>query len=148
MKSEPAAFAWDDLMALPDRTTHWDGVRNHAARNFLREGMRHGDLVFFYHSSADPSAIVGICEVVHEAYPDHTAFDPAHAGFDADSSPAKPTWYMVDLRAIEPLASPVTLAMIKRAKALAQMALLRVGRLSVTPVTASEWKAVLGLARG
>jgi predicted RNA-binding protein with PUA-like domain len=148
VKSEPEVFSWDDLAAATDRTTHWDGVRNHAARNFLRDGMRHGDQVFFYHSSADPSAVVGICEVVREAYPDHTAFDPAHAGYDADSSPAKPTWYMVDLRAVEPLASPVTLPMIKRTKALAQMALLRVGRLSVTPVSPAEWKAVLALARG
>jgi predicted RNA-binding protein with PUA-like domain len=148
VKSEPEAFSWHDLVAISDRTTHWDGVRNHAARNFLRDGMKHGDQVFFYHSSASPPAIVGICEVVREAYPDLTAFDPAHAGFDPDSSPAKPTWYMVDLRAVEALAKPVTLPMIKRAKALAQMALLRVGRLSVTPVTAAEWKAILALTRG
>jgi predicted RNA-binding protein with PUA-like domain len=148
VKSEPGVFSWNDLMAAADRATHWDGVRNHAARNFLRDGMKHGDLVFFYHSSAEPAAIVGICAVVREAYPDPTAFDPAHHGFDEDSSPAKPTWYMVDLRAVEPLTSPVTLPMIKRTKALAQMALLRVGRLSVTPVTAAEWKAILELARG
>ena len=148
VKSEPEVFSWDDLMAASDRATHWDGVRNHAARNFLRDGMKHGDLVFFYHSSANPAAIIGICEVTREAYPDHTAFDPAHPGFDEESSPAKPTWYMVDLRAVEALKSPVTLPMIKRTKALSQMALLRVGRLSVTPVTAAEWKTVLSLARG
>jgi predicted RNA-binding protein with PUA-like domain len=147
VKSEPDVFSWNDLMASTDRTTHWDGVRNHAARNFLRDAMKHGDGVFFYHSNADPSAVVGICEVVREAYPDHTAVDPAHAGYDPDSSPAKPTWFMVDLRAVEPLASPVTLPMIKRTKALVQMALLRVGRLSVTPVTDREWRAVLALAR-
>jgi len=146
VKSEPDVFSWDDLLLAPDRTTHWDGVRNHAARNFLRDGMHVGDLVFFYHSMAEPAAIVGICEVAHEAYPDPTAFDPAHPGFDPESSPAKPTWYVVNLRAVEPLAKPVTLAMIKRTRALAQMALLRVGRLSVSPVTAAEWKAVLALA--
>ena len=104
-------------------------------------------LAFFYHSSTDPSAIVGICEVQREAYPDPTALDPAHAGYDPDSSPAKPTWYMVDLRAVAPLPTPVTLAMIKKARALAQMAVLRVGRLSVTPVTPAEWKVVIALSR-
>lgn len=147
VKSEPETFGWSDLVRAPNQTTHWDGVRNHAARNFLRDGMRHGDLVFFYHSSTDPSAIVGICEVQREAYPDPTALDPAHPGYDPDSSPAKPTWFMVDLRAVEPLPTLVTLAMIKKAKALAQMALLRIGRLSVTPVTPSEWRAILALSR-
>lgn len=147
VKSEPDVFSWDDLLAAPDRTTHWDGVRNHAARNFLRDGMHVGDLVFFYHSMAEPAAIVGICEVAHEAYPDPTAFDPAHPGFDPESSPAKPTWYVVNLRAVEPLAKSVTLAMIKRTRALAHMALLRVGRLSVSPVTADEWKSILALAK-
>ena len=147
VKSEPETFGWSDLARAPNQTTHWDGVRNHAARNFLRDGMRHGDLVFFYHSSTDPSAIVGICEVQREAYPDLTALDPAHSGYDPDSSPAKPTWFVVDLRAIEPLPTPVTLAMIKKARALAQMALLRVGRLSVTPVTPAEWSAVIALSR-
>lgn len=147
VKSEPETFAWSDLVRAPSQTTHWDGVRNHAARNFLRDGMRHGDLVFFYHSSTDPSAIVGICEVQREAYPDPTALDPAHPGYDPDSSPAKPTWFMVDLRAVEPLPAPVTLAMIKKARALAQIALLRVRRLSVTPVTPAEWSAVIALSR-
>jgi len=147
VKSEPAEYSWDQLWAAPQRTTHWDGVRNHAARNFLRDGMHVNDQVFFYHSMAEPAAIVGICEVAHEAFPDPTAFDPAHPGFDPDSSPAKPTWYVVNLRAVESLAHPVTLAMIKRTKALKQMALLRIGRLSVTPVTVAEWKAILALAR-
>ncbi len=148
VKSEPLEFSWDDLLASPGQTTRWDGVRNHAARNFLRDGMKLGDLVFFYHSDADPSAIVGVCEVAHEAYPDLTAFDPAHDGYDPDSTPATPTWFVVDLRAVEALPRPVTLAMIKRTKALAQMALLRVGRLSVTPVTSAEWKVITALARG
>jgi predicted RNA-binding protein with PUA-like domain len=147
VKSEPETFGWGDLVRAQQQTTHWDGVRNHAARNFLRDGMRHGDLVFFYHSSTDPSAIVGICEVQREAYPDHTALDPAHPGYDPESSPAKPTWFMVDLRAVEPLPRPVTLSMIKKDRALAQMALLRIGRLSVTPVTPAEWQAILALSR-
>ena len=147
VKSEPETFGWSDLLRAPNQTTHWDGVRNHAARNFLRDGMRHGDLVFFYHSSTDPSAIVGICEVQREAYPDPTALDPAHPGYDPDSSPAKPTWFMVDLRAVESLPTPETLAMINKDRALAQMALLRIGRLSVTPVTPAEWQAILALSR-
>lgn len=147
VKSEPDVFSFDDLLAAPRRTTCWDGVRNHAARNFLRDAMRLGDRVFFYHSNAEPSAIVGICEVVREAYPDGTAFDPAQYGYDERSSPDAPTWFMVDLQAVEPLGRPVTLPMIKGAKPLAQMVLLRVGRLSVTPVTAAEWDAVVAMGR-
>jgi predicted RNA-binding protein with PUA-like domain len=148
VKSERAVFSWDDLMASPKRTMHWDGVRNFAARNFLRDGMTKGDLVFFYHSGTAPPAIVGICEVARAAYPDPTAFDRAHHGYDAGSSADAPTWYMVDLRAVEPMPAPVTLPMLKSAKTLARMALLRIGRLSVTPVTAAEWEAILKLSRG
>jgi predicted RNA-binding protein with PUA-like domain len=107
--------------------------------------MKLGDQVFFYHSSVDPQAIVGVCEVVREAYPDATAFDAKHHGYDADSDPNDPTWYMVDLRAVEPLTRPVTLPAIKAKPELAQMALLRIGRLSVTPVTASEWAVIRAL---
>lgn len=147
VKSEPEVFSWDDLVTSPGRRTHWDGVRNHAARNFLRDGMKLGDLVFFYHSMADPQAIVGICEVVREGYPDDGAFDPKHPYHDEGSSRDDPTWYMVDLRAVAPLARPVTLAEIKGREALSEMALVRVSRLSVTPVTAREWETVLAMAR-
>ena len=143
VKSEPSTFSFDDLRAARDQTTQWDGVRNFVARNFMRDGMKVGDQVFFYHSSVIPQAIVGICEVVREAYPDSTAFDKAHHGYDADSDPNDPTWVMVNLRAVAPLARPVTLAEIKGKPELAQMVLLRIGRLSVTPVTAAEW-AVIG----
>jgi len=148
VKSEPDVFSWDDLEAAPRRTTCWDSVRNTGARNFLRDGMQVGDPVFYYHSNATPSAIVGIGEVVRAGYPDHTAFDPAHPYFDPDSDPAHPTWYMVDVRAVSRLPRPVTLPEIKAAPALADMALLRVGRLSVVPVTPAEWAAVLAMARG
>ena len=148
VKSEPETFSWDDLLASPNGTTHWDGVRNFAARNFLRDGMRVGDQVFFYHSSSEPAAIVGVCDVAHAPYPDPTAFDPAHPGFDEASSLAAPTWFVVDIRAVESLKRPVTLAMIKKEKTLAQMALLRIGRLSVTPVTAAEWKTIIGMSQG
>src|SRR3954464_7339565 len=101
VKSEPDVFSFDDLMALPKKTTHWDGVRNFQARNTLRDGMKKGDQVFFYHSSADPTGIAGVAEVVKEGHPAHTAFDPKDPHFDEKSSPDKPTWYMVDIRAVE-----------------------------------------------
>jgi predicted RNA-binding protein with PUA-like domain len=147
VKSEPSVFSFDNLMAAKNRTTHWDGVRNFAARNFMRDGMKLGDQVFYYHSSVDPQAIVGVCEVSREAYPDSSAFDAKHHSYDADSDPNDPTWYMVDLRAVEPLARPVTLPEIKAKPELAQMALLRIGRLSVTPVTAAEWDVIRAMGR-
>jgi predicted RNA-binding protein with PUA-like domain len=147
IKSEPDVFSYADLEAAPKRTTHWDSVRNTGARNFLRDGMKVGDRAFYYHSNAEPSAIVGICEVVREGYPDHTAFDPEHPYYDADSVRATPTWFMVDVRAVEPLARPVTLPELKATPALKEMALLKVGRLSVVPVTAAEWKLILTMSR-
>jgi predicted RNA-binding protein with PUA-like domain len=146
VKSEPETFSFDDLLASPKQTMHWDGVRNHVARNFMRDGMQVGDRVFFYHSSTNPQAIVGICEVAREAYPDHTALDPEHDAYDPKSDPDDPTWYMVDLRAVERLKRPVTLAEIKKRPELAKMALLRIGRLSVSPVTEQEWNVIRAMA--
>lgn len=148
VKSEPDVFSFDDLLRTFNKTTQWNGVRNFAARNFLRDGMKLGDRVFFYHSMADEPGIVGICEVVREGYPDDTAFDPASAGYDPKSERARPTWYMVDLRAVAQLTHPVTLAQMKTRKELARMALLRIGRLSVSPVTAEEWAVITRLAGG
>lgn len=148
VKSEPHVFSWDDLWAAPERTTHWNGVRNFTARNFMRDGMRKGDLVFFYHSNAEPPGIVGICEVAREAYPDPTAFDAGNYGYDEKSSPENPTWFMVDLRAVEALKVPVTLPILKATKSLAKMALIRTGRLSVIPVTAVEWQTIVNLGAG
>jgi len=147
VKSEPGTFSFDDLLARPDRTTFWDGVRNFAARGHLR-AMRRGDRVFFYHSNADPSAIVGIAEVAREAYPDPTALDPGDPHYDPKSKPDAPTWFMVDIRGIERLPRPVSLDEIKRTKTLGAMALVRLGRLSVQPVTPKEWETVLSLSRG
>ena len=130
VKSEPSTFSWDDLLAAKNRTTNWDGIRNFAARNFMRDGMKLGDQVLFYHSSVNPQAIVGICEVVREAYPE----------------PNDPDWCMVDLRAVGPLPRPVTLAELKARPDLTGMALLRIGRLSVTPVTAKEWDVIQKMA--
>jgi len=146
VKSEPDVFSFDDLRAAPKQTTQWDGIRNFAARNFLKDGMKRGDRVFFYHSSSNPQAIVGIAEVAREAYPDPTATDRKHAAFDPKSDPAHPTWYAVDIKAVASLPRPVTLTEIKANKALADMALVRIGRLSVSPVTPREWEAIVAMA--
>ena len=144
-KSEPDVFSFADLLRIHNKTTNWNGIRNFVARNFLRDGMKVGDRVFFYHSGDAPE-IVGICEVVREGYPDDTAFDATSSGYDAKSDKAKPTWFQVDLRAIAQLTKPVTLADIKSRKELKHMAMLRIGRLSVTPVTAAEWSVITQLA--
>jgi len=151
LKSEPDTFSIDDLAARPRKTTHWDGVRNYQARNFLRDSMKRGDQAFFYHSSCDVPGIQGIVEIVREGYPDHTAFDPKDPHFDADSDPAAPRWYMVDVRLVTKFAQPVTLEQLKAAAAgpLKDMLVLRRGnRLSVTPVTPREWSHVVAMAEG
>jgi len=145
IKSEPDVFSYDDLTRAPKQTTCWDSVRNSSARNFMRDGMKRGDLAFYYHSNAEPSAIVGICEVVREGYPDPTAWDPAHDYFDPKSDPDVPTWYMVDVKAVKAFVTPVPLQQVKDDPALANMALIKVGRLSVVPVTPEEWGYVCSL---
>ena len=150
VKSEPNVFSFADLVASPNGTIGWDGVRNYQARNFMRDGMKRGDLVLFYHSSTDPAAIVGVAEVAREAYVDHTAFDARDAHFDPKSRADAPTWMMVDLRAVESLAHPLTLADLRGVKGLEKMTLLQKGsRLSVQPVTAKEWAIVyrMGMRR-
>ena len=146
VKTEPSTFSFDDLVASPKKTSPWDGVRNYAARNHLR-AMKKGDLVLVYHSSVVPSAIVGVAEVVREAYPDPTALDPKDPHFDPKSKPDDPTWVMVDLRAVEALKRPVTLDEVKKTKGLEKMALVRLGRLSVQPVTPDEYEIVRKLAQ-
>ena len=144
LKSEPDVFSFDDLMASPDRTTCWDGVRNYQARNFMRDDMKPGDGVLFYHSRVKPMAIVGLARVAKRAYPDHTAFDEADKHYDPKSDPANPTWMMVDIQGVKPLPEPLTLEDLKATRGLEEMLLLRKGqRLSEQPVTAAEWSAVL-----
>jgi predicted RNA-binding protein with PUA-like domain len=145
IKSEPDVFSFADLQAAPKKSTCWDSVRNSSARNFMRDGMKKGDLAFYYHSNAEPSGIVGICEIVREGYPDHTAWDPQHDYFDPKSDPATPTWYMVDVKAVKAFATMVTLAQLKADPALTEMALIKVGRLSVVPVAPAEWEHVCRL---
>jgi predicted RNA-binding protein with PUA-like domain len=149
VKSEPTSFSWDDLWKSPKRTTRWDGVRNFQARNYLRDDMQVGDLVFFYHSSADPTAIVGIAEVVKAGYPDPTAFDSSDDHYDPKSKRDAPMWYSVDIRAKEPAKRPITLTELRQQKGLAHMVLLQKGsRLSVQPVSEAEWKVIYRLAFG
>jgi predicted RNA-binding protein with PUA-like domain len=145
VKSEPEVFSFDDLLAAPGRTTHWDGVRNFAARNHLR-AMKKGDRVLFYHSSTKPTAVVGVAEVAREAYPDSTALDKKAPHFDPKSKPDDPTWFMVDIRAVEAFKRPVSLDEIKKVKELGKMALIRLGRLSVQPVTPEEFAIVTKLS--
>lgn len=145
IKSEPDVFSFGDLMKCKGRRSHWDGVRNATARNFLRDGMRKGDRCLFYHSNARPSAVVGACEVVREGYPDHTAFDPQDEHFDPKSDRNSPTWYMVDVRAIQPFPKYVSLEQIKVDRSLREMTLLRISRLSVVPVTRLEWNRICEL---
>ena len=149
LKSEPDVFSFDDLLAAPGRTTGWDGVRNYQARNFMRDAMRVGDGVLFYHSNAEVAGVAGTAEVARSAYPDATAFDPAHDGYDPKSRPDAPAWVQVDVRAVAPFAPFVSLAAMRAEPALAEMLVLRRGnRLSVTPVTAAEWAAVCRLGGG
>jgi predicted RNA-binding protein with PUA-like domain len=147
-KSEPMAYSFADLLAEPDQTTGWDGVRNYQARNFLRDQVQVGDGVLFYHSSADPPAIVGIAEVVRAGHPDPTAFDPNDSHYDAKSDRANPTWYQVAIKAIRAIDPPLDLPSLGQVPALAGMELLRKGsRLSVQPVTPDQWKTILALVK-
>lgn len=148
-KSEPDCFSFADLMASPGRSTGWDGVRNYQARNFLRDQVRVGDGVLFYHSNADPPAIAGIAEVVREAHPDPTAFDRSAQHHDPKSRRDDPTWFQVEIRAVRPIDPPLGLPRLRSVPELAGMELLRKGsRLSIQPVTPAEWAAVLALADG
>ncbi len=147
VKSEPNCFSIDDLAAAPGKQTHWDGVRNYQARNMLRDQMKLGDRVLFYHSNAKPPCIVGVAEVVREGYPDTTAFDPTHPHYDPKSQIDTPTWYMVDLKLVQKFAQPLPLPELREVSQLSGMELLRRGsRLSVQPVSPQQFKTVLALA--
>ena len=146
-KSEPDCFSFADLEAAPGRSTGWDGVRNFQARNYLRDEMKVGDGVLYYHSGANPPAIAGIAEIVEEGHPDPTAFDPSADHHDPKSKPESPTWFQVSIRAVRPIEPPLTLPSLREVPALAGMELLRKGsRLSIQPVSAAEWETVLALA--
>ena len=147
MKSEPDVFGIDHLKACPRKTDHWDGVRNYQARNMMRDEMKKGDLVFFYHSNCDVPGIVGVMKVVKEGYVDHTAFDPEEKYYDPKSDPENPRWYMVDIKLDKKFDQPVTLTSLRDNKSLKDMVLLQKGsRLSVQPVKKKEFDAIMELA--
>jgi len=144
LKTEPGTFSFDDLLQSPGRTSGWDGVRNYQARNFLRDEMKKGDRVLIYHSSTDVPAVVGIAEVARAGYPDPTQFDARHDHYDAESDPANPRWFQVDVKAVRKLPRPVTLEEIRETKALSKMPLVQRGqRLSVQPVGAGEYERIV-----
>ncbi len=144
MKSEPDAFSIDDLERTG--TEPWTGVRNYQARNFMRDGMKPGDGVLFYHSSCAEPGVVGVAEVAAEAYPDPTQFDRKSDYFDAGSTPENPRWMMVDVSFKRRLKRTVTLTELKLRPELEGFALLQRGnRLSVLPVTKAQWNAILAL---
>jgi predicted RNA-binding protein with PUA-like domain len=148
MKTEPEVFSIQDLAKAKKKTTHWDGVRNYQARNFMRDQMKVGDGVLIYHSNADPSCVVGTAVVSREAYPDFTAFDPNDPHYDPKSKVESPTWYMVDVTFESIFASPVSLAELRTVAALAKMELLRKGsRLSVQPVRPAEFARICKLGQ-
>jgi predicted RNA-binding protein with PUA-like domain len=145
MKSEPAVFSFDDLRARPLSTDHWEGVRNYEARNYMRD-MKKGDLVLFYHSNCEIPGVAGIAEVVREAYPDHTAFDPMSQYYDPKSNPDNPRWFMVDVKWKEALQTVITLREMRNMPELSGMKLMqRRQRLSVMPVTKEEFEKIRSL---
>jgi len=149
LKSEPSSFSIDDLAQAKRRTAAWDGVRNYQARNFIRDGMKKGDQAFFYHSSCDVPGIAGVASIVREAYPDATAFDSTHHHYDADSDPANPRWYLMDVRLEKKFDRIVTLDELRKhanGKLKDLIVLKRGNRLSITPVTKTEWQFILSLA--
>ena len=146
MKSEPSAFGIDDLELLPNQTDHWDGVRNYQVRNMMRDDMKIGDQVFFYHSNCKPPGIVGQMQVVREGYPDFTAFDPQNKHFDEKSDPQNPRWFMVDIQLVRKFKRLISLDELRLHPLLEGMKLLRPGnRLSITPVSKEHWEYILGL---
>lgn len=147
LKSEPSVFSIQDLESAPQQTTCWDGVRNYQARNYLRDSIKCGDVVLFYHSNSDPSGIAGLAEVVREGYPDTTAFDKKDAHFDPKSDRQNPTWYMVDIKHVRTFDRVLPLTELKTIPSLNKMVLLQKGsRLSVQPVSNTEYQTILKLA--
>ena len=144
MKSEPDVYSYAHLEAAPKQTTLWDGVRNYQARNMMRDEMKVGDLILYYHSNTKPPGVVGVARVVKEGYPDPTQFDPNDSHFDPKSQESNPRWFVVDIQAVAALKSDVSLDDIKANGKLADMAVVQRGqRLSVQPVAAAHFREVL-----
>ena len=148
LKSEPDVFSIDDLRRAPKQTTCWEGVRNYQARNFLRDDVKRGDGVLFYHSNAAPPAVAGTATVAREAYPDEAQFDPKSEYHDPAARRDAPRWYMIDIQFEGAFARPIPLDELRAIPALREMVLLQKGsRLSVQPVTAEQWKVITKLGR-
>ena len=144
MKSEPNAYSIDDLEK--HGRTHWDGVRNYQARNFMRDKMKKGDLVLFYHSNANPPGVAGLARIVSEGYPDHTAFDKKDGHYDPKSSPDNPRWFMVDVEFVEKFDEVIPLKTLGETPGLEEMVVNKRSRLSVQPVRPKEFEIVRRLA--
>jgi predicted RNA-binding protein with PUA-like domain len=148
VKSEPSSFSIYDLEKSKNKTTCWDGVRNYQARNFMRDEMKKGDKVLFYHSNTDPNAVVGVCEVVKESYVDHTQFDPDDKHYFPSSNPENPVWFMVNIKLLNIFKKPVTLPDIKNNSRLKNMRLVQKGnRLSVMPVAKEEFDVIVDMSK-
>ncbi len=147
MKSEPECFSIDHLKACPKQTDKWDGVRNYQARNFMRDDMKVGDLVFFYHSNAKPAGVVGICEIASKPYPDPTQFDPKSQYYDETSSHDNPRWILVDVKFKKKLKRLVSIQEVKANPKLKEMKLVQKGqRLSIQPVLEKEWDEIIKMS--
>ena len=146
-KSDPETFGLSHLKRCRDQTTSWDGVRNFQARNLLRDGVKRGDGVLFYHSQLTPPEVVGTAVVVRAAYPDPKQFVVGDRYHDPKSERDDPRWFAVDIRLDEEFGKPVTLPRIRATPGLDEMVLVKRSRLSVQPVTPGEWKIILALAR-
>jgi predicted RNA-binding protein with PUA-like domain len=143
MKSEPDVFSIADLKKKG--SVPWDGVRNYTARNFMRDQMKKGDKIFFYHSSCPEPGIAGLARVIKESQPDPTQFDPKSKYFDPKATPTQPRWFLVEVAYEKTAKKVIPLEWLKEIPALKNMALIRFGRLSVQPVTASEWSLIMKL---
>ena len=147
MKTEPTSYSIQDLATEKKRTTFWDGVRNYQARNYMRDEMKIGDKVLFYHSNANPPAITGVATIVRQSYPDHTSWDVDNKHYDPKSTAQSPRWFMVDIKLEQIFDQPIPLDDLRSVAALKEMELLRKGsRLSVQPVRKAEFDAILKLA--
>jgi len=145
MKSEPKDYSFDDLKSETEATAEWDGVRNYQARNLLRDEIKVGDKVIFYHSNSKPSGAVGTATVVREGYPDFTAWDPSSDHPDPRSTEDSPIWFMVDIKADQTFDRVVSLKEIKATVALADMVLVKNSRLSVQPVTKDQFDLIVSM---
>jgi predicted RNA-binding protein with PUA-like domain len=145
MKSEPSALSIDDLKQK--KRWHWDGVRNYQARNYMRDDMRVGDMVIFYHSSCIPAGPAGIAKVASLPYPDHTQFDKKSKYFDPNASREKPIWYMVDVKFVRRFPNTISRIEMKKVKALSGMMLWKYMRLSITPLAKGEFDAIVAISR-